>query len=306
MTGFRNIRYGLPVFFLLSPTFCIADTYGNEPAIITQQSAAPKTQAFEHHDPIEFDSALSLPQLIELTMEKFPDRLIEEALVQEADALAVRGDSWLAGSNALYLDYSDDQMTNNRGYSDSSVKFEVTPWFWGQRSAAQDIAKQAHTSAQKQSAAIKLEVVRLVRTALWDIALAETRLQQAQYSLDISKHLLEKVQRRVELGDLARADQLLAESEYLQNRSLFNQAEAEMMHSRKNYTNLTQITRVPANFHERLSTIKTIQFDHPLLEAINAIIARKQATIEWAKTTDTINQPKINIGTESIHDPHGS
>jgi outer membrane protein TolC len=179
----------------------------------------------------------------------------------------------------------------------------VTPRFWGQRSAAQGIANQAHSSAEKQSQAIKLEVARLVRDALWGITLADIRFQQAGYTLDMSRQLLEKVRLRVELGDLARTDLLLAESEYLQNRILYNQAGAEMMHSRKNYANLTQITRMPFSFMEQQSTISSISENHPLLEAINAFIARKQATIEWAKTTDTINQPKLNVGAQNNHDP---
>lgn len=306
MTAFSHIKYGLPALFLLASVPVSADTRGNEAPKITQETAEFKDiPKIEHHDPIEIDADLTLPQLVELTLEKFPDQLINEALAQEAEALQVRGDSWFAGSNALYLDYNGDQFTDNHGYRDGSAKLEFTPWFWGQRSAAQDIAKQAHASALKQSAAVKLEVTRLVREALWDMALADIRLQQAKYTLEISGQLLDKVRRRVELGDLARSDLLLAESEHLQNRSLFIQAEAEMMHSRKNYASLTQTTRVPANYREQLSSITAIQADHPLLEAINAMIARKQATIEWAKTTDTINQPKVNLGTQISHEPLG-
>jgi outer membrane protein TolC len=117
--------------------------------------------------------------------------------------------------------------------------------------------------------------------------------------------LQDKVKKRVELGDLARADLLLAESEHLQNRSYYLQAEAEMMHSRKNYTNLTRTTHIPVNYRETLSSIDTIQPNHPLLEAINAIIDRKQATIQWAKSTDTINQPKLNLGATVNRDPQG-
>ena len=301
MTGFRHFGYGLPVFFLLT-SICMA-----EPGAVgrTQklQAEATKSPGIDHRDPIEVDATLKLSEVIDLTMEKYPDRLIMEALTQEADALAVRADSWVAGSNALYLDYYDDRVGSNQGYSNADIKLEVTPWFWGQRSAAQGIANQAHSSAEKQSQAIKLEVARLVRDALWGITLADIRFQQAGYTLDMSRQLLEKVRLRVELGDLARTDLLLAESEYLQNRILYNQAGAEMMHSRKNYANLTQITRMPFSFMEQQSTISSISENHPLLEAINAFIARKQATIEWAKTTDTINQPKLNVGAQNNHDP---
>lgn len=300
MTGLRHIKYSLPAIWLAA-TPCLAETQGDLPPRMALGTSTDKPSV-EHVDPIEIDPALSLPQLVDLTLEKFPDRLINEALAQEADALQTRGDSWLGGSTALALDYFDDRIANDSGSREASAKLEFTSWNWGQRSAAQDVADQAHNSAQKQSAAVKLEVTKLVREALWDMALAESRLEQAKFTLDISAQLLEKVRRRVELGDLARADLLLAESEHLQNRSLLTQAEAEMMHSRKAYASLTQTIHVPANFQETLSTIDTIQPNHPLLEAINAIIARQQAGVEWAKTTDSINQPKVSIGAKSTRD----
>lgn len=273
--------------------------------IISLPCGAEMNSQVAHHDPIEIDQNLSLAQLIEQTLEKYPDRLINQALVQQAEAWQTRGNSWVAGSTALSLDYNTDKIANDQGAREASAKLEATVWNWGQRSAAQEVAEQAQITAQKQSQSIKLEVAGLVREALWDMALAESRYQQAQYSLDISAKLLDKVKRRVELGDLARADLLLAETEHLQQRTLLTQAEAEMMHTRKSYATLTQTTHLPALYQEQLSQRETIEANHPLLEAVNALVARKQAAIEWAKTTDTINQPKINIGGKTSRDQTG-
>lgn len=298
MTLSRHIKYCLPWLWL-------AATPGFSDQTTTLPAAEPAALTVEHIDPINIDPALTLPQLVEQTLEKYPDRLINEALQQEADALHQRGDSWLAGSTALALDYNDDRIANDQGFREASAQLEFTVWNWGQRSAAQNVAEQAQQSALKQSAAVKLEVAGLVREALWDMALAESRLQQAKFNADVSSRLLESVRKRVEFGDLARADLLLAESEDLQNRSLLTQAEAEMMHSRKAYANLTQTTQVPADYRETLSPSETIADDHPLLEAANALVARKQAAIEWAKTTDSINQPKVNIGAKTSRDQRG-
>ena len=288
MTHLRHIQFSLLISLLLTLP-CVADT----------------SLTMEHLDPVEVDKSLSLPQLVEQTLEKYPDRLIYQALAQQAEAWQTRGDSWFAGSTALSLDYNTDQVANDQGTREASAKLEMTIWNWGQRSAAQDVAQQSKLSAEKQSQAVKLEVAHLVRAALWEMALADIRWQQAKYNLDISAQLLEKVKRRVELGDLARADLLLAEGEHLQNRALLTQAEAEVMHSRKNYASLTQTTRMPAQYQEQLSPIKQIENNHPQLEAINALITRRQAGIEWAKTTDTVNQPKINVGGKTTRDQYG-
>ncbi|MCQ8104130.1 TolC family protein [Methylomonas sp. SURF-2] len=260
----------------------------------------------EHLDPVEVDPVLTLPQLLEETLQKYPDRLINEALMQQAEAWQTRGDSWLAGSTALALDYADDRIANDNGSREASANLEFTVWLWGQRDAAQQVAHESQQAAGKHSVAVRLEVAKLLREALWDMALAENRLQQAQIGLDISSQLLGKVGRRVELGDLPRADLLLAESEHLQNKTLLTQAEAEVMHSRKSYASLTQTTRLPANYLEQQSGLQAIQPDHPFLAAINALVAKQQASVEWAKTTDSINQPKVIIGAKTSRGQRGA
>ncbi|MDD2738210.1 MAG: TolC family protein [Methylomonas lenta] len=305
MTVSGHIKYCLPLIWL-SLTPCLADELILQDPFSQPLVADEQKLLVEHLDPIEIDPALSLAQLLEQTLEKYPDRLISQALMQQADAWQERGDSWLAGSTAVALNYSDDRIANDVGSREVSANLEFTIWMWGQRAAAQEVAKTSHDSASKQFAIVKLEVARLLRDALWNIALAENRLQQAQINLDISEQLLGKVQRRVELGDLPRADLLLAESDHLQNKSLLTQAEAEVMHSRKSYASLTQTTRIPANYQEQQSTIQTIQPSHPLLEAINAVLEEKQAGIEWSKTTDSINQPKVFIGANSSRAQRGA
>lgn len=307
MTVFRHIHYFLPLIFWLSNP-CSAESLELQSVAGEEPPAArePYGLVVDHEDPIEIDPQLTLPQLLEQTLEKYPDRLINEALAQEADALKTRGDSWLAGSKVLQLEYHDDRVGSDQGSREASANLQFTVWNWGQRSAAQNVAEQAHLAADKQSNAVRLEVARLVREALWDMALADNRLQLARNNLTISEQLLEKVKRRVELGDLPKADLLLAESDHLQNQTVLTQAEAELMHSRKSYASLTQTTQVPGAYQEQLSDIKAIQPNHPMLEAVNAFVARKQAGIAWAKTTDSINQPKVSIGTKSTRDQRGS
>ena len=57
----------------------------------------------EHHDPMVIDAQLSLPQLVDLTLEKYPDAQWLLSLENEANAIKQRGDSWTsAASQAFY------------------------------------------------------------------------------------------------------------------------------------------------------------------------------------------------------------
>jgi outer membrane protein, heavy metal efflux system len=273
-----------------------AATATAQPSPDKSATAVPQSEHdSEHVDTLDIDPQLSFAQLLDLTMDKYPDRLISEAMQQRADAWQTRGESWTAGSDALSLDYSDDRIAQNTGQRDIRAQLEFTVWFWGQRAAALDIAEQAKRAADKHSQALRLEVASLLRDALWTMDATKVAAQQAELNQKLAEQWFNKVKTRVEAGDLAHSDLLLAESDYLQSRSQFLQAQAEMMHARKNYSNLTQMQRMPLQYKETQSEINEIQAQHPYLEAVNALIASKQANIEWAKTTDTINQPKVHI-----------
>ena len=78
-------------------------------------------------------------------------------------------------------------------------------------------------------------------------------------------------------------------------------AEAEQMHARKRFSSLTQSNRIPAEYKEQQSEIKAIAPAHPALNAINALIARKRAELEWVKAAGS-GQTVFAIGgkTEGI------
>jgi cobalt-zinc-cadmium efflux system outer membrane protein len=252
-----------------------------------------------HRDPIEVDAGMSLAQTIDLTLEKHPDNAWLKALEEESAALDQRSKSWLAGAPSLGL-FFQEATSGTLHYGDASVKAPL--WNFGQRDAEQAVARQAESSAQSQSAAVKLRVAGLVRAALWDMELQQIRYDQAQNEVGVFEQLLSKVERRVELGDLPRADLLLAQTELLQKRAVLTQAEAEVMHARKRYASITQMTKVPGSYRETLADIAEIQQNHPALVAINNQITRKQAEVEAIKAVGS-GQPDVAVGINTDHGP---
>ncbi|MCK5828693.1 MAG: TolC family protein [Methylococcales bacterium] len=267
MSNFRHIIRSLFLILLASP-IC----YAHEHAIV------------DHHHYFQIDKTLTLSKVIKLTLEKFPDQMLSSALKQEADALQQRGHSLLAGAPTFAMRYQDDLPGDDIGSREIEAELELPLWNWGQRSAGQAVAEQAHLVAKGQSSVILLNVAGLVRSALWNIELETLRHEQAILNLGISEKLLNKVKRRLELGDLPRSDLLLAQSDHLEKRALLAKAEAELMHARKGYISLTQITILPSSFKEELSSIKEITENHPKLFAINAVVNRKQAELNWVKS----------------------
>jgi cobalt-zinc-cadmium efflux system outer membrane protein len=272
------------------PVFLMAASLG-----FSDSTFADSTMSVAHQDPIEIDATLSLPEVIELTLQKYPDITWLKSLEEEAAAIQKRSESWAAGASQAGFRFQE-ATSGTLHYGDAYI--QVPLWNIGQRDAEKTVAKQAETSGQSQSAAVKLRVAGLVRGALWDMALKQIRYDQAQAEVAVFEKLWAKVNRRVELGDLPRADALLAQSELLQKRSVVTLAEAELMHARKRYSSITQTIKVPAHYEENLVNIMEIQQNHPALTAVNAQIARKQAEINAIKLIGS-GQTNIAVGINS-------
>jgi cobalt-zinc-cadmium efflux system outer membrane protein len=266
------------VVFLLITSLLIPKLASAQPSAWKQ---ADSTTMVDHLDPVEIDATLTLPKLIDVTMAKYPDTAWLASLEEEAAAIAERSKSWTAGASQATIGY---QSISSFRLNYATANVQVPLWNFGQRDAEHNLANQAETSAELQAASIKLRVAGLVRGALWDMALAKIHYDQAQVDLDTYEKLLATIKRYVEVGDLPRANELMAQSELLQKRSAFTMAEAELMHARKRYASITQTTKVPAAYEENLAALKEIGQNHPTLVAINGQIERKQAEINAIKS----------------------
>jgi outer membrane protein, heavy metal efflux system len=262
--------------------------------IVAVAIAEPKPKV-AHEDPIRVDKSLTLAKVVDLTLEKFPDTAWLNALEEEAKAIRKRGESWTYGPMEAGLRFQE-ATSGTLHYLDATI--QVPLWNLGQRDAEQRFGLKAETSADLQSEATKLRIAGLVRGALWDMELQKIRYDQARTEIDIFEQLLAKVERRVELGDLPRADVLLAQTELLQKLSILTQAEAELMHARKRYSSITQLTKIPATYQEKLAGIKKLELNHPSFVAFNSQIERKQAEIK-AFNLQGSGQTNLVVGVNS-------
>jgi len=256
-----------------------------------------------HIDPLSYDASLSLKQVVEATFEQYPQGAMIWALKEEALALTQRSESLVAGYPMLYLQYIDDRYWSDKGVVQIQTGYQIPFWMWDQRSASYKVAEEADKGAVLFAAALKHEVAGLVREALWNLVLMENRHGLAQQVYEVSKQLFATVKRRVELGDLARSDELLAESDLLDKKSQLVQAEAEVMHARHAYKNLTRLDRAPKQFEEKQSKTETIHEQHPAIAAANALVERAQAEVEFTRLSKQGNQPSILIGTQNERFP---
>jgi outer membrane protein TolC len=70
------------------------------------------------------------------------------------------------------------------------------------------------------------------------------------------------------------------------------------MHARKRYSSITQMTKIPADFQEKLVELTRIQQSHPALVAINGLIERKQSELNAIKLVGS-GQTNVAVGINS-------
>ncbi|CAL1240082.1 TolC family protein [Candidatus Methylocalor cossyra] len=254
----------------------------------------------EHRDELVFDERLSLKEVVDATFEKYPKNALIAAFEDEARALEQRTSSWIAGYPFIYVQWLNDAAFGSRGIGNQEVQsgYQIPFWMWDQHKASRRVTDEARKSAELYARALRHEVAGLVRDALWNLRLVENRYQLARQIYEVAERLTEVVRRRVELGDLARADLLLAESDQLDKKTALLQAEAEVMHARKAYENLTRLRKAPAHFAEPLSPRKGFDEQHPAVAAANALVARAQAEVDFTRHSKQGNQPALMLGTD--------
>ncbi|MDF1582526.1 MAG: TolC family protein [Methyloprofundus sp.] len=256
---------------------------------------AEEEHIVDHVDLIALDAQLSLSDLINQTLEKYPDYALIAAMHQETDALQERGSRWISGAPQFQGYYKDDFAGTGIGAYEFDGSIQVPVWNWGQRDAGLQLAEQTGQSAAHQAKAIKLKVAGLVRETLWLLKLEDLRYELAKKEFSLAEQLMQTVQRRVDLGDLPRSDFLLAQSESLQKKVELIHQEAAVMHARKRYYFLTQTHKMPEQISEEQSIEITISEAHPELAAINATIAEKKARVEWIEKQGS-GQTTVAIG----------
>ncbi|WP_201344612.1 TolC family protein [Thiohalobacter sp. COW1] len=260
-------------------------------------AAAERTDA--HTDTLTPDAGLSLPQVIAAAMSRHPDRELPQAATREAEALSRRGDALLAAPPAAAVTAWSDRPTNDRGANEVEAGLELPLWRPGERATARDLARHAGAEARASREGFVLTVAGEIRSSLWDLALARTRLQLARATLADAEQRVTAVAKRVEQGDLAQADLLLARNDLLAQRRQRIEAETELMHARRSYRILTGLDRYPQDFTEQRVDQTGITASHPLLAVYRDRISRARDATSTARL-EAAGRPTLFVG--SRHD----
>ena len=210
---------------------------------------------------------VAIQTVVEAALERYPELVLPDAVRMQGMAIRQQASGLLADDPSLALRHENDELTDNFGFKGWEGSVQLPLWLPGQRKRRLDVA----VATEQQAAALKpfyeWRVSGEVRELLWSIRIAEAKASLAQTALDSARALETDINKRVQSGELAVTDQILARKETLAREITLNTTTANLGALYKKYQTITGLTGLPANIVEQEAQGAGLSGQHPALVA---------------------------------------
>ena len=250
-------------------------------------------------------SQLTLAQAVKMAYQRLPQRKVFDSMDVETGALARQSRALFAGNPALSASYQTDRGASDNGLEEWEAGIELPLWRFGQKAARQSYAEASSMMVTTGRKALLHNLAGRVRETIWDVHLAQISLAQAKKEWETTQVLEQDVKRRVQLGESAKTDLMLAKDQTLSKHDIFLIAEAELVHALKRYQSLTGHQTLPANPEEEQSEQTAIANTHPVLAEQLAEVHQSQSNVRVAGR-ERAGNPQLLIGTRQERDIRGN
>ncbi len=187
---------------------------------------------------------------------------------------------------------------NLRQYNESEAEAGMPIWLPGQRDALAQTVATGLLEVEERIVLRRLEVAQALRDAWWRAHRAEREAAIARNRVETARDIGGDMARRVELGEAAAQDALLAQNETLAAETELSQAEAAAKTARMAYGVLTGGAK-PEGALEPAARAGDID-DHPALRAPLASLARAESQARLVQAT-LIDNPEVGVFARQEH-----
>ena len=227
---------------------------------------------------------------------------VEAAWARSVQSVSAEGQLALAGAHRQAADalwaappsleaaHRSDRLQDNAGRSESEIGLAWPLLLPGQRSARQAAASADRDSAEASLAAARLRIAGEVREAAWAVVARRGEASVAAQDAQNLQALATDVERRVAAGDLARADFLAAQAEFLSASAQAAQARQRLDAATAHWKMLTGLPDIPdpSEIGARAGTT------HPELVLASLGTALARAKLELVRATGS-DAPELAV-----------
>lgn len=248
-------------------------------------------------------AAGGLRDALERAWERDTEARALEAREAELQARDSAAGSLLPAPPAVAVTHRTDQWNNDLGRREWEADIDLPLWLPGQQRARLGQAGAERGEWQAALAERRLALAGELRRLVWAVALADSQARLARQRLVTAQALERDVGRRVQAGDLAHADLLLARNETLTTQSAVLGHAAALAQALERYRAFTGDSAPPPDRDEP-APAATAPDTHPRLEAARTAIAAAQAKARVVRESPR-DPPELQLVTGSERDAFG-
>lgn len=269
---------------------------------LAQQARGPATMPASLDSAAQAPAPATLRQAFDVAWAHQPEAASAAQYRNAAQGRQAVARGWTPEPAALELATKTDRWHRDAGSGELEVGVAVPLWLPGERGRAQALAQAEFEALDTRQAAARLRLAGALREAWWQLHRARLDIAQAQARRDSAAQLAGDVGRRVQAGELARADQHQAEGAVAAAEAELAESQAQLaVHEQTLATLVTQPVGVQSDAPEELTQVVDQEgpqtgADHPALrEALGRLqVAQRAQALANAQSRPN---PELTVAT---------
>jgi len=242
---------------------------------------------------IGLSDSLTLQDVVKATLLRSPNNVVAKTKENNAAALSGRASSIFSDTPEISFNHQNDRIMSNQGLREWESSLDMPLWMPGQKAANRQKARMSSLEAAAYQKLAILEATGQVREMLWELKLAEAALNQSRNNLEIALALDRDITRKIDAGNLPKRNALLSQKEVMTRRMELITAEAEYIHSAREYEAVTGLTEMPTHIDEVVNLVVDGQ-NVPEIELAQAKVNFMEAEYKESKSSWR-SPPKLSV-----------
>lgn len=244
---------------------------------------------------VKHSDSVTMNGLMHALYKQHPASQLDLVYQQQATANTNLANTLFAEPTRASVTHFNDVIGSSDGFQEWEAGVEMALWLPGQKQ--QQLALSEHLLAElpAQRQQVLLEISANIRNLVWDVAIAKVAADHAYHAWQLAQKLEQHVNIRVQAGDLAGTDGLLAKTHTLDMHSLYMEENASLEHHLYQYQLITGKQALPTHIDETLSDKKAIDQTHPML----AIYDQRIVTLHTKQSLASYQEaahPNVSVG----------
>lgn len=219
---------------------------------------------------------------------------LSEARRNVAKGMEDEGGALLSDAPEVGVLYMSDEVGSQYGYREYVAMLALPVWRFGEKSASQQLSKDLLAQADSEHAAMKWQIASEVLDSVWSLREAESEQSLAMKQWESARALEANIRKRLDAGEVAKADWILAQKETASREEKYRLAHLHFLQAMTLWEGLTGLNQLPTDLDSIERVEKTSLEDHPLyLNSEQMLsVARSQSQRERKSLQDP---PKLTL-----------